>query len=148
MQYRHTQFGPPVLRFGVLVFLLVIAVISAISGSIAGVLIVAVTGLIVGTAMFVFSRFTVEVTDEGLLAAFGWGWPRRMLRWDEATAVRNVRNSWWYGFGIRWFPGGTLWNVWGLDSVEFDLVKGSKLRIGTDEPDELLAALVGRVPIG
>lgn len=148
MNYRHTQVGPPALRFGVFAFLLVIAAISAVAGSLAGVLIVVLAAAIVGTAMIVFSRFTVEVTEEALLAVFGWGWPRRMLRWDEATAVRIARNSWWYGFGIRWFPGGTLWNVWGLNAVEFDLVTGRKLRIGTDEPDELLAALVGRVPSG
>ena len=148
MDYRHTQFGPPLLRFGVLAFLIAIGVISAAAGSWDGVAIVGVTGLIVATAIFVFSRFTVEVTDEALIASFGWGWPRRVLRWDAAAAVRTVRNSWWYGFGIRWFPGGTLWNVWGLDAVEFDLVKGGKLRIGTDEPDALLAALSGRVAIG
>ena len=148
MEYRHTQFGPPLLRFGVLAFLIAIGVISAAAGSWDGVAIVAVTGLIVGAAMFVFSRFTVQVTDEALIAAFGWGWPRRVLRWEEASAVRAVRNSWWYGFGIRWFPGGLLWNVWTLDAVEFDLVKGSKLRIGTDEPDVLLAAISGKVPPG
>lgn len=148
MDYRHTQFGPPFLRFGVLAFLIGIGVISAVAGSWPGVAVVAVTGLIVGAAMFVFSRFTVEATDEALIASFGWGWPRRVLRWDEASAVRIVRNSWWYGFGIRWFPGGTLWNVWGLDAVEFDLVKGSKLRIGTDEPERLLAALSDRAAVG
>jgi len=148
MDYRHTQFGPPWLRFGVLAFLIAIGVISAVAGSWEGVAIVAVTGLIVGTAIFVFSRFSVEVADEGLIASFGWGWPRRTLPWDEATAVRVVRNSWWYGFGIRWFPGGTLWNVWGLDAVEFDLVKGNKLRIGTDDLDGLMAALSVRVPPG
>ena len=145
MDYQHTQFGPPLLRFGVLVFLIAIGVISAVAGAWEGVAVVAVTGLIVGAALFVFSRFTVAVTDDSLTASFGWGWPRRVLRWDEATAVRPVRNSWWYGFGIRWFPGGILWNVWTLDAVEFDLVKGSKLRIGTDEPDELMRALSGNV---
>jgi hypothetical protein len=148
MDYRHTQLGPPLLRFGVLVFLIAIGVISAVMGSWEGVAVVAVTGLIVAAALFVFSRFTVEVTDEALTASFGWGWPRRVLRWDEATAVRPVRNRWWYGFGIRWFPGGILWNVWTLDAVEFDLVKGSRLRIGTDEPDELMRALSGKVASG
>lgn len=148
MDYHHTQFGPPLLRFGVLVFLIAIGVISAVAGSWEGVAVVAVTGLIVGTAMFVFSRFTVAVTNETLTASFGWGWPRRTLRWDEATAARIVKNRWWYGFGIRWFPGGTLWNVWGLDAVEFDLVKGGRLRIGTDEPERLMAALSGKFATG
>jgi hypothetical protein len=103
--------------------------------------------VVVGTALFVFSRFTVEVTDESLTASFGWGWPRRTVRWEDVTAARPARNSWWYGFGIRWFPGGTLWNVWGLDAVELDLDRG-KLRIGTDDLEALLAALAGRVAPG
>lgn len=109
---------------------------------------VVVAGLIVGTAITVFSRFTVKVTEERLIASFGWGWPRRTLAWTEASAVRPVRNRWWYGFGIRWFPGGTLWNVWGLDAIELDLDTGRALRIGTDEPERLLAALARHVPPG
>ena len=68
--------------------------------------------------------------------------------WTDATAVRVVRNRWWYGLGIRWFPGGTLWNVWGLDAVEFDLGSGRALRIGTDQPEQLLEAAGAYVPPG
>ncbi len=148
MTYRHTQTSPAPLRIGVLAFLLVILAVTLAARAWAGAVVVAVTAAIVGTAMFVFSRITVEVTEERLQAFFGWGWPRRVLPWDQAASARIVRNRWWYGFGIRWFPGGTLWNVWGLDSVEFDLVSGSKLRIGTDEPEALLAAVSGRVTVG
>ena len=148
MNYRHTQLGPAFFRFGILLFLLAITVMTAAIGEWDAAAITFGVSVIVGTALFVFSKFTVEVADDGLTASFGWGWPRRSLRWDEATAARIVRNRWWYGFGIRWFPGGILWNVWGLDAVEFDLVKRGKLRIGTDEPEQLLAALAGRVGMG
>lgn len=148
MDYRHKQVGPAFFRFGILLFLMALAIMAAVIGEWAGAAITAAVALIVGTALFVFSQFTVDVTDERLTASFGSGWPRRTLSWDQATAVQIVRNSWWYGFGIRWFPGGTLWNVWGLDAVEFDLVKGGKLRIGTDEPEQLLAALSGKVAMG
>jgi hypothetical protein len=148
MDYHHKQVGPAVFRFGILLFLIALAIMTAVLGEWAGAAITSIVALIVGTALFVFSQFTVEVTDEGLTALFGWGWPRRTLSWDETAAARIVKNSWWYGFGIRWFPGGTLWNVWGLDAVEFDLVKSGKLRIGTDEPERLLAAVSGKVATG
>ena len=148
MDYLHKQVGPAFFRFGILLFLIALAIMTAVIGEWVGAAITAMVALIVGTALFVFSQFTVEVTKDGLVASFGWGWPRRTLSWEQATAARIVRNSWWYGFGIRWFPGGTLWNVWGLDAVEFDLVKGRKLRIGTDEPEQLLAALSGKLPMG
>jgi len=148
MHYRHTQFAPGFFRAIVIAFFIVIAAIAAGSGEIAAVIVVLVSAGIVTAALVVFSRFTVEVTDDRLNASFGWGWPHRTLTWGDAGAARVVRNRWWYGFGIRWFPGGSLWNVWGLDAVEFDVARGRKLRIGTDEPESLMAALVGRVPVG
>ena len=51
-----------------------------------------------------------------------------------------MRNSPWYGWAIRWIRQGSLWNAWGLAAVELDLTKGRQFRIGTYEPDELLAA--------
>ena len=148
MHYRHTQFAPGFFRAIVIAFLVVIAAITAATGEAAAVAVVLAVAVIVTAALVVFSRFTVEVTDDRLNAFFGWGWPHRTLAWDNAVAAREVRNRWWYGFGIRWFPGGSLWNVWGLDAVEFDVASGRKLRIGTDEPEALMAALVGRVPVG
>jgi hypothetical protein len=34
-----------------------------------------------------------------------------------------------------------MYNVWGLDAVEFELSSGKVFRIGTDEPEEPLAVL-------
>jgi hypothetical protein len=148
MEYGHTQFGPPLLRVAALALLVMAAAGSVAAGPVAGLVVVGVVALIVGPAMVIFSRFTVTVTDERLIAHFGWGWPRRKLDWTEASAVRTVRNSWWYGYGIRWFPGGTLWNVWGLDAIEFDLATGKALRVGTDEPERLFEAVARHVPPG
>ena len=52
-----------------------------------------------------------------------------------------MRNKWWYGWGLRWIPGGSMYNVWGFDAVELELRSGKVFRIGSDEPDALLAAL-------
>jgi hypothetical protein len=148
MEYEQTQFGPPLLRLAVLAILVVAGAGSAAAGSAAGVTIVVAAAIIIGTTITVFSRFTVKVTDDRLVTHFGWGWPRRTLDWTDATAVRAVRNRWWYGFGIRWFPGGTLWNVWGLDAIEFDLVSGRAFRVGTDDPERLFDAVARHVPPG
>lgn len=148
VEYEHTQFGAQLLRFGVIALLIIAAIGAAAAGSEEGLIIVGVVALIAGSALVIFGRFTVKVTDQHLIAHFGWGWPRRTVKWTDVTGVRAVRNRWWYGWGIRWFPGGTLWNVWGLDAVELDLSSGSALRIGTDEPDQLLAAVLRHAPAG
>ena len=34
--------------------------------------------------------------------------------------ISQVRNKWYYGWGLRGIPGGWMFNVWGLDDVELD----------------------------
>jgi hypothetical protein len=63
----------------------------------------------------------------------------------EARSAQAVRNYWWYGFGIWWIPRGTVWTVWGFDAVEVGINSGRRFRIGTDEPEALLAALESRL---
>jgi hypothetical protein len=59
----------------------------------------------------------------------------------EVVGFRVVRNKWYHGWGVRKIPGGWMYNVWGLDAVELELASGKKFRIGTDEPQDLAAAL-------
>lgn len=88
-----------------------------------------------------FSMLTVLVDGDQIRLYFGRGWPRKTLIREEIVAVRSVRNLWWYGLGIRWIPKGTLWNVWGLDAVELQFASGKVFRVGTDDPDGLVAAI-------
>ncbi len=147
MIYHHQQRIPGWFYFAGLAALLPIFVL-AIAG-IEQLWLVSVPGAaIVMAVLNVFGRLTVEVDNSRLRAFFGWGWPRRRLDFSTARAARIVRNRWWYGFGIRLIPNGWMWNVWGLDAVEFDLDTGKVLRIGTDQPEELLAAVTRAVPAG
>jgi hypothetical protein len=67
---------------------------------------------------------------------------------NQITSARTVTTHWIYGWGIRWIPGGWLWNVTGLDGVELALVNGRRFRIGTDEPERLAAAIQGMIRNG
>lgn len=90
-----------------------------------------------------FSSLSVAVGPGEARIRFGWIGPRKRIDLRKARAVRPVRNSWLIGWGIRWFPGGWMWNVWGLDAVEIEYRDGRKFRIGTDEPAALARALQG-----
>ena len=92
-----------------------------------------------------FSFLTVTVEPASARAAFGRGWPRKTVDLSQVVTVAAVRNRWIYGFGIRWIPKGSLWNVWGLDAVEFKLKSGRVVRFGTEDTDGLLAAVSGLV---
>jgi len=90
---------------------------------------------------WLFSSLSVEVADGEVRVRFGPGWPRRTIPVSDIHGASKVRNSWWYGWGIRYTPHGWLYNVQGLDAVELDLAGGRQFRIGTDEPRELARAV-------
>ncbi len=93
----------------------------------------------------VFSSLTVTIDDTHITAAFAPGWPRLSVPLTDIAEVRSVRNPWYYGWGIRLTPQGTLYNVSGLDAVEIRTKKGKAFRIGTDEPDKLRRMLEARM---
>lgn len=139
--YVHTQHSP--LRTGlplaVGAVIVVVAIFSDGGFQVLGTVLIA--GALIALLTLTFGRLTVEVLPDHVRVAFGAGWPAKSLVFDQIASAAAVRNRAWYGWGIRWIPGGWLWNVWGLDAVELRLTSGRRFRIGTDEPDALLAAL-------
>ena len=93
-----------------------------------------------------FHSLTVEVVRGYLRIRFGVGLIRRQFRVKDIESVEVVRNRWWYGWGIRITPHGWLFSVSGLDAVQIKLRKGRQYRIGTDEPEALLAAIRAAMP--
>jgi len=90
---------------------------------------------------FLFGSLTVVVTEERVTASLGLGLIRKSFRIEEIRDARAVRNHWYYGWGIRLTPTGWMFNVSGFDAVEIELKNGRRFRIGTDEPEQLLAAI-------
>jgi hypothetical protein len=88
-----------------------------------------------------FHGFRVTVTDKVLHLKFGIGLIQRTIFREKIVAACQVRNSFWYGFGIRLTPHGWMWNISGLDGVEITYANGRRFRVGTDDPDGLLTAL-------
>ena len=105
--------------------------------------VLAAGGLVVAVIL-IASTLTVSVTAEEIVLRFGWGWPQKRIRRTDVLAHRAVRNHWMLGWGLRWFPGGTMWNVWGRDAIELELASGRKFRIGTDDVPGLTAVLESR----
>jgi len=141
MEYRHTQWG-----FLAIPTLLLFAVVIPITASDDETTVAITALLIVSTIallgiVLLFSRLEVTVSDGRIVTAFGFGRPHREIDLADVTAVRQVRNTWIQGTGIRKISGGWMYNVWGLDAVEVDLSSGNVFRIGTDDPENLLATI-------
>jgi hypothetical protein len=142
MDYGHTQTSSAALILAIGVFLIVVGLVGILAEDDEGLgwwgyLIF----IVVAGAAFIFNRLTVTVAAGKVDAVFGFGWPRHSIDVLDIVAIRQVRNRWWYGFGIRRIPNGTMYNVWGLDAVEIELKSGKVFRIGTDDGPDLLAAI-------
>jgi hypothetical protein len=135
--YRRTQVGTvTVLAVGAAVVL--ILVLSSQTGW--HPVAVAVLVLLVA-ALGMFCCLTIEIDRQRLRCFFGPGLIRRTIPLREIVSARPVRNRWYYGWGIRMTSTGWMFNVSGLDAVELALAAGSRFRIGTDRPDEVVRAL-------
>jgi transcriptional regulator with XRE-family HTH domain len=94
--------------------------------------------VILGT---VFYSLTIEINEEQIHWYFGPGLLSRTLPLQEIESNQAVKNPLWWGFGIRDFGYGRMYNVSGLLGVELNLKSGAKIRLGTDEPAYLNTAI-------
>jgi hypothetical protein len=140
--YRHTQMGLLMIVGASLVAVVVLPLLLQ-SGSVFAL----IFGLVTALALLNFGSLTVIVEGRYIEARFGLGWIRKRIGFDEIESYREVRNPWYYGWGIRIIPRGWLYNVSGFDAVELALRNGRRFRIGTDEP-EVLARALGQAMAG
>lgn len=134
--YRHTQRGTLMIASFVLAGTFVLH--QLIQGGASWLWAMLILAVGIG---FTFSSLTVTITSTALTAAFTPGWPRKVEQLENIAQTRVVRNPWYYGWGIRLTPHGTLYNVSGLDAVEIRTKHDKTFRIGTDEPEVLVQAI-------
>ena len=138
----HTQIGWTLIVLVVAVVLADLSIVafssprSALTLAISGALVA-----IVAVTLALFSTLSVVVDDRAVRLWLGFGSLRREVMLADVTAARRVRNHWYAGWGVRIIPGGRLYNVGGVAAVELEMDNGRVVRVGTDQPDALLAAV-------
>ena len=141
--YRHTQIGWVMLVSlgGAMLFL------AALAARMTGhpVFMARVVLAILLVSLLLFANLTVIVDDESIHLRFGIGLIRKTFQLADVKSAQPVRNSWLYGWGIHYGPGGWLYNVSGFGAVELQMRNGSHCRIGTDEPEKLCEAIQNRL---
>lgn len=114
------------------------------------------TNLLVTAIMFLlvgilasFSYLTTIVTQSYVRIVFGFGIFSKKFLVQDIASVSVVKNSWWYGWGIRFCLRPRMWifNVSGFDAVEIVMRDARVFRIGTDKPKEL-EMMIKRVLLG
>ena len=146
--YRHRQAAEPLAKIVAAILVLLFIVTGLVAGATAALVAVALPAVVVAVLAAMFGSMTVEVDEQVVRAVWAFGWPKREIALESIDHHQIVRNRWWYGLGVRWIPGGTLYAVWGLDAVEVRYRDGDrtrKFRIGTDDPFGLSAAIMNGV---
>lgn len=98
--------------------------------------------LAVTATVFVLAyQMQTDVTNEEIVLRFGLLGIRKRIPFSRISTVREVRNPWYYGWGIRIIPNGWLYNISGNKAVELQLHSGKVLRIGTQKQTELASVI-------
>jgi hypothetical protein len=139
--YKHIQIGYAaiVIVFAVILGIFAKAAFESRVGfdwklhTIAGIAIVAIGGL--------FSSLTIRVENGRLSWHFAIPAVRNSIPLKDIMSVEIVRNPLIYGWGMHMIRRGWVYNVSGRGAVEVNLHDGTRLRLGTDEPEALIRAI-------
>jgi hypothetical protein len=135
--YRHTQVGWPwVILIGPLtVWMGLLAFDSPVPGP-------AVVGFLFLLLVLVnLTSLTVIVDDSHLRLRYGPGLLRFSFPLERINNLCVSRTDLLFGWGIRMTSRGWVYNIWGFEAVEVELVDGRSFRVGTDEPEALATAI-------
>ena len=92
-------------------------------------------------ALAALHAMTVRVDAREITVRLGFVPYAVRLKVAEIETAQRVRNEVRQLWGARPLDGGWMFSVSWLDAVELKMHDGSVYRIGTDRPDELLAAI-------
>jgi hypothetical protein len=135
--YRHTQVGTVMLWIMIPITVMtgILAVGTRFNLASVGAL------ALFGFSLITFWSLTVVVNQEKVQIRFGPGLVSVSYPLEEILNCRVVTNSPLAGWGIRLINMGWLFNVSGLEAVEVELKNGRRVRIGTNEPQDLAKAI-------
>lgn len=137
VRYRHRQIGwPKTLLLGsIILFLLVRSILN-------GAFTLPTAGLILGLfgLLLAAPSMTVLVTSGFLEHYFGFGALRNRIPLREIQSTEVTRMP-LLGWGMRHTPEGLLWRVSGTRGLAIKLVDGQRFFVGTNDVDELQAAI-------
>jgi hypothetical protein len=140
-RYRHTQIGWSLIAVVVGVGLLELTIVALTTVSTLALTLAGALAAVFAVLLVMFAALTVVVDDQALHLWFGAGLLRREVPLGDVVAAHTLRISWWTGWGVRAVPHGWLYRVGGRDAVELELENGRVVRVGSDEPATLLAAV-------
>lgn len=143
IRYEHTQRGT-VLLVTFLVTVLFLLALDRLVPAARGVLVTLIG--ILGMCGFLFSSLTIQITDRALRWQFGLGFIRKEVPLAEIERAEATETTFLQGWGSHYTSRGWLYNVSGFQAIVVRLKSGKTFLLGTDEPDQVRAALLQALP--
>lgn len=140
VEYKHTQFGTLTIIILLVVGILLSPIILSLITEGRGLLILSMVVLYLLTLTF-FYAFTVEISERRVKWWFGIGAIRKSCLLKEVQSTKEVKNPWYYLWGIKSIPGGWLYAIAPGSAVELVFKDGKVVRLGTNRPEELRKAI-------
>lgn len=136
--YEHTQIGYlTIISIGAtLLFLIYIILLGEFYWI--SVLVI----LMLAIALILFATLKITIIGDWLTVRFGIGLIRKKILLKDIQSVQVFRYPWYYGWGLRYsIRGEWVYSVSGFRAVKVITKTGEKFILGTDEPEELAAAV-------
>ncbi len=138
--YSHKQLGVTILAalgLGAALCLLLAIIVEAPHTPVT----LLVVAAILAVCALLFSSLTIELSDSSLSWWFGPGFLRKQVATAEITSAVVTKTRLIHGWGVHLARNGWLYNVSGFGAVQVILKSGKIFLLGSDEPEQLCAAL-------
>ena len=140
--YQRTQSARPAVLARLYLILLLALVVGFLDPDTALPSLALTASILVAAVLFLGLRsLMVTVTPSEVELAYSLGWPSKRIERSRILSVEPLEVPWWHGGGIHLISRGWLWNVWGIETVQLTFSDGSRLLIGTDDPEGLTSVL-------
>ncbi len=140
---KYNQFGKfsVAVMLPILIFLVIMLIVIGFKDAIPAIILIFVI-LTFLVCLLIFYKLTIEIDNSHVAFRLGTGLVKKKYALKDIESCRPVKNSALYGVGIRMIPEGWLYNVSGWFAIELTFKnKKSKIRIGTDKPEEVAEAI-------
>jgi hypothetical protein len=102
--------------------------------------------LVIVVTVILFYRLNTKITPDLITVSFGIGLLRKRIPIKKIKSVTEVKNPWYFGWGIRFIPNGMMFNISGFNGVEIALNdSGRIIRIGTANSSQLKQEILKRL---
>lgn len=102
--------------------------------------------IVLALVCLLFYGLTTRVTSDAIVVSFGIGLIRKRIPLSRVVSVTTVKSPWYYGWGLRIIPNGTLYNISGTAGIELKFNDTRRVvRIGSQDPTSLKSEIESRL---